>query len=133
MSGPLIYVDNSEVREGALNELKAAIDDLVRLIEEREPQLLAYSVYLTADERRMTVVHVHADPASLDRHTDVVGPELGRFTDLIDLKSIHVYGKPSERARAQLREKARVLGSGGVVVHESLTGFSRFEATAKLG
>ncbi len=132
MSGPLVYVDNSEVREGALDELRGAIDDLVRVIEEREPQLLAYNVHISEDGRRMAVVHVHADPASLDHHMEVVGPELERFTELIELKSIHVYGEPSERARQQLREKAGALGSGGVVVQEPLAGFGRLEAAAKL-
>jgi hypothetical protein len=48
----------------------------------------------------MTVIHVHADPASLDHHMEVAGPRFGRFADLVTLRSIHIYGEPSERQSA---------------------------------
>jgi hypothetical protein len=130
--GSLVYVDTSEVREGALDELKGAIEELADFIEANVPELLAYSVYLSDDGSEMTVVHVHADPASLDHHLEVGGPAFRRFADLLTLKSIHVYGDPSERAVALLREKAAALGSGEVVVHRAHAGFSRLEPTGKL-
>ena len=68
MSRPLVYVDTSEVRDGALEELRGAIDELVEFVEANEPQLIAYSVYLSDDGRQMTVVHVHTDSASLEYH-----------------------------------------------------------------
>jgi hypothetical protein len=80
----------------------------------------------------MTVVHVHADRASLDHHLDVAGPAFRRFADLIELSSIRIYGEPSDRAMEQLREKARMLGSGDVIVHRPRAGFSRVEPVAKL-
>ena len=40
MSGPLLYIDTSDVREGALEELKGSIKDLVEFIDANEPQLL---------------------------------------------------------------------------------------------
>jgi hypothetical protein len=74
----------------------------------------------------MTVIHVHTDPASLDYHMDVAGPRFGRFADLVALRSIHIYGEPSEKAVGQLRDKVRLLGSGQVIVHASHVGFGRF-------
>jgi hypothetical protein len=130
MARPLVYVDTSEVREGALEELERAIAELADFIEENEPQILAYHVYFSDDGRRMTVMHVHADPATLDFHMDVAGPRFGRFADLLTLSSIHVYGEPSEKARRQLQEKARQLGAGSVVVHPPHAGFSRFGVPA---
>lgn len=128
MSGSLVYVDTSNVRDGALEELKEAIGELVEFIDDHEPQLIAYNVYLSDDGSRMTVMHVHADSASLDYHMEVAGPAFRRFTDLITLSSIRVYGEPSEKALRQLYEKARLLGSGDVVVHVPHAGFSRFKA-----
>ena len=126
MSAPLVYVDTSEVHEGSLEELRRAIEELVALIEGSEPQLLAYNVHLSDDGRRMTVVHVHADAASLDRHLEVAGPAFGRFADLIRLSSIRVFGEPSEEALGRLHEKARLLGCDDVEVQPPLAGFSRF-------
>ena len=127
MSVALVYVDRSEVREGALEELKGAIDELAGFIEANVPQILAYSIHLSDDGREMTVVHVHAEPASLDRHLEIGGPAFRRFAGLLTLKSIDVYGEPSAEALEKLHEKARTLGSGGVTVHPPQAGFSRLQ------
>jgi quinol monooxygenase YgiN len=126
MSKALVYVDTSEVREGALEELKGAIEELAEFVEANVPQILAYNVYLSDDGSRMTVVHVHADAASLDQHMDVAGPAFRRFADLLTLSSIRVYGEPSEKAVRQLHEKARQLGCEDVmIVPDAHAGFSR--------
>ena len=123
---PLVYVDTSEVREGALGQLRDGIRALAGFVEQNEPQLVSYSVYFSEDGRRMTVVHVHADPASLDHHMEVAGPRFTAFADLVRLSSIHIYGDPSEKALGHLRDKVRLLGSGDVVVHRPHAGFVRF-------
>jgi hypothetical protein len=131
MSQPLVYIDTSEVREGALEELKGAIEELVAFIDANEPQILAYSVYLSDDGRQMTVVHLHADSASLDYHMDVAGPAFRRFAGLLTLSSIRVYGEPSDKALEQLHEKARLLGCEDVTLHSPHAGFTRFGPAEK--
>jgi len=128
VSQPLIYVDSSDVRAGALDELKEAIEELVVFIEANEPQLIAYGVYLSDDGHKMTVVHVHASPASLDHHLDVAGPAFRRFRELLRLSSIRVYGEPSEWALGQLRAKAELLGCADVSVYRPHAGFGRIAA-----
>jgi hypothetical protein len=130
LAQPLVYVDTSEVREGALEDLKGAIDELAEFIETNVPEVLAYNVYLSDNGTEMTVVHVHADAGSLDRHLEVGGPVFRKFADLLILRSIHVFGEPSDRAMELLREKARTLGSGEVFVHRPQAGFSRLEPVA---
>ena len=120
-----MYVDRSNVREGALPQLKAAIAKFADFVDENEPQLLSYSAYFSEDGSEMTVVHVHADAASLDHHLDIAGPRFAEFGDLLTLSSIHIYGEPSAKALGQLREKLRLLGSGEVIVHTPHAGFSR--------
>jgi hypothetical protein len=125
LSEPLVYVDTSDVRDGVRPELDGAIEELARFIEDNVPEVLAYNVYLSDDGREMTVVHVHADAASLDRHLEVGGPVFRRFADLLTLRSIHVFGEPSAKATELLRDKARTLGSGEVFIHRRQAGFSR--------
>jgi hypothetical protein len=129
MAGPLIYIDTSDVRPGALEELKPAIKELADFIEANVPQLIAYNVYLSDDGTRMTVVHMHRDSASLEYHLEVGGPAFRKLADLVTLSSISVYGEPTEKARRQLHEKARMLGNGNVIVQAPQAGFSRFEAS----
>lgn len=125
MSDAIVYVDTSDVRVGALEELKAAVKELVDFVDANEPRLIAYNVYLSDDGTRMTVVHVHPDSASLEYHMEVAGPVFRQFVDLVTLSSIHIYGEPSEKLLKQLDEKARLLGRGAVVVHAFHAGFTR--------
>jgi hypothetical protein len=126
MSDPIVYVDTSDVREGALEELKAGMKELVDFVAANVPRVLAYNVYFSADGTTMTVVHVHPDSASLEYHLQVAGPVVRRFVELVTLSSIHIYGEPSENVLKQAHEKARLLGRGEVVVDDLHAGFTRF-------
>ena len=128
MSDAIFYVDISDVRDGALEELKAGMNELVEFVEANEPRLIAYNVYFSDDGTRMTVVHVHPDTASLEHHMEVAGPVFRRFVDLVTLSAIHIYGEPSEKLLQQAHEKARLLGDGDVVVDALHSGFTRFAA-----
>jgi hypothetical protein len=126
MPGPLVYVDTSEVHERARDSIRSAIDDLASFIEAKEPELLAYGVYLSDDGARMTVVHVHRDSATLESHLEIGAPAFKPFADLLTLLRIDIYGEPSEKAVERLRAKAKMLGTGDVVVHPPAGGFARF-------
>lgn len=125
MSDAIVYIDTAEVREGALEELKAAMKDLVEFVAANEPRLIAYNVYFSADGSRMTVVNVHPDSASLEYHMEVAGTAFRQFVGLVRLSSIHIYGEPSAKVLEQSHEKALLLGSGAVVVDPLLAGFTR--------
>lgn len=126
MADPIIYIDHSEVREGKLRELREAIKDLVALVRANEPGILSYSVYFTEDSTRMTIIHLHEDPASLAFHMKVAGPAFPKFAGFIRMLSIDIYGDPGEDLVGQLRKKAQMLGSGIVRVHRLHAGFARF-------
>jgi hypothetical protein len=125
MSQPIVYVDTSEVRDGCLQELKAAMDDLARFVEANEPQLLAYNVYFDEDGTRMTVLHINRDSESLELHLKVAGPKFPPIGEFIDMLAIDVYGRPDAPLVEQLEAKAELLGSGTVRIHDLATGFAR--------
>jgi hypothetical protein len=129
----ILYIDTSEVRDGALEELKLAIKGLVDFVEANEPRLITYNVYFSDHGTRMTVVSLHPDSASLEYHMEVAGPLFRRFVELLTLSSIHIYGEPSENVLQQSHEKARLLGRGIVVVEPLHAGFTRVAATAEQG
>jgi quinol monooxygenase YgiN len=126
VSEPLVFVDSSEIREGKLEELKKAIDEMVEFIDSNEPRPLSYNVYLSEDETRMTVVQVHPDSASMEVHMNVAAPVFRTFVDLVAMSSMDIYGTPTEALLGQMRQKARMLGLETVVVHEPHAGFVRF-------
>jgi hypothetical protein len=123
---PLVVVDTSEVLEGRLEDLKAAFQELVEFVETNEPEPIGYWMYLTGDGSRMTIVQVHPDSASMEFHMKVAGPAFAKLKDMLRLRSMDVYGEPSEELLAQLQQKARMLGDATVAVHDPHRGFSRF-------
>jgi hypothetical protein len=126
MSEPIVYIDRSEILDGKLEELKEGISELVEFVEQHEPQLISYCFFINEEAMRMTVVAVHPDSASLEFHMEIGGPEFRKMTEFIELMTIEVYGRPSEKALKQLREKAQMLGEGGsLVVQEPQAGFAR--------
>src|SRR5437867_306367 len=115
-SEPIVYIDHSDVRDGSLEELKAGVRRLVDFIDAREPQLISYGFYVDEAASKMTVVAVHPDSASLELHMEIGSAEFRKLAHMLTLSSIECYGRPSERAPEQLREKAATLGDGGTVV-----------------
>jgi hypothetical protein len=124
-SEPIVYIDHSRIRDGSIEELKAGITRLVDFIDAREPQLIAYGFYIDEDAGRMTVVAVHPDSESLERHMEIGSAEFRKLAHLVTLTAIECYGRPSQRAFEQLRQKAAALGDGGAVVSiERFAGFT---------
>jgi hypothetical protein len=129
MSQPIVYIDTSEVRPGRLEELKAAMNDLALFVQANEPQLFAYNVYFNDDGTRMSVLHINPDSGSLERHMKVAGPKFPPIGEFIRLLSIDVYGRPNDGLVEELRQKAKMLGSGTVRVHDFHAGFARLPKT----
>jgi quinol monooxygenase YgiN len=130
MSGPIVYIDRSQIVQGRLGELTTRIAELVDLVEAEEPRIISYAAYVDEDQGTISVVHVHADAESLATHFQVAGPAFRRFVDLVRLQSIDVYGGPPDDVVAQLREKARLLGGARVTVHPFEAGFVRPDVDA---
>ena len=126
MSDPLVVVDSSRIREGKLEEVKAVIEELVAFVRVNEAQPIAYSIYLDEEGTRMTVVQVHPNSASLERHLKVAGPVFRKFSDLLTLSRVDFYGEPSAALLEQMREKGQMLGNAEVVVNPLQAGFARF-------
>ena len=124
VSEPIVYIDHSDIGEGSLEDLKAGVRRLVDLTDVREPQLITYGFYIDEAAAKMTVVAVHPDSASMELHMDIGNAEFRKLARLLTLTSIECYGRPSQRALQQLRDKAAMLGNGGTVV--SIVRFAGF-------
>lgn len=125
MSEPIVYVDRSEIRDGTFEDLSAAMSELVEFVEANEPQIIAYNVFFNEDRTRMTVFQIHADSASLEFHMNVAGPKFPPIGKFIRMVGIDIYGTPSDDLVERIREKAEMLGSGVVRVHDFHAGLAR--------
>jgi hypothetical protein len=78
-SDPIVYVDRSDVLEGRLDELKARVRALIAFVDAQQPQMATYGFYLDEEANQMTVVSVHPNSASLERHTEIGAPEFRKL------------------------------------------------------
>jgi hypothetical protein len=115
----LVYVDRSTVRPGKADELEAAARRLVAHVENSDHRARSYGIYFSDDRSTMTVVHAHPDSDSLEQLIAVIAPMLAPFRELLELRSIDVYGSPSEKVVGQLRDKVDLLG-GTVTIHRPI-------------
>ena len=125
MNEILISVDSSDVEPGKLEELQAALGELVEFVDASEPRPIAYAVYFNEDGTKMTVVQVHPDSASMEFHMTIAGPVFAKVKGLLTLRTIDLYGKPSETLVRQMQGKAELLGIASVNVHPLHAGFAR--------
>jgi hypothetical protein len=125
MPRPIVYIDTSNIREGKLEELEAAMQHLAAFVEANVPQLMSYGFFLDQDSTQMSVVAVHPDSGSLEFHLNVGSDEFRKFADLVDLSRIEVYGAVTDAVLDRLHRKAQMLGSATVTVHELYAGFTR--------
>jgi hypothetical protein len=54
-----------------------------------------------------------------------VGSAFPKFSELLTLSRIDIYGKPSGKLLEQMRQKAQTLEDAALVVHEQHAGFIR--------
>lgn len=125
MSDRIVYIDTSEIHDGKLEEVKAAVKELAAFIETDNPHILSYGFFFDDAASRMKVVAVHPDSEALAFHMDVGRDEFRKFADRLDLVSIEVYGDVSDAVRERLDQKAQMLGKGGVAIYSSHAGFAR--------
>lgn len=118
---PLVYVDRSDIRPGKDVELERAARRLVAHVGRSERRALSYGIYFSADRSTMTVLHLHPDSASLEELMALIAPALAPFRDLLQLRSIDVYGSPSDAVLARLHDKTHLLG-GTITIHGRIAG-----------
>jgi hypothetical protein len=131
MTSPLIYISTWGIKEGRLEDYKSFASELVELVEAREPQLIAFNVFLDESESEMTSIQVHPDAASMDTHMEVVGAILGEDmvewaerADFLEPKRFEVYGAPNV-ALLEADQPAVEAGIPRTIKPVHLVGFAR--------
>lgn len=102
MSGPLIFVTTARIKEGKLDDYKRFVKELLEHFKAKEPQLIAFNMFLNEDGTEMTSIQVHPNAASMDTHLQVLNKVLGeemsewvKRADFLEIRHIEIYGTPS--------------------------------------
>lgn len=107
MAGPFVYIGIYTIKEAKLDEAKTRLRQLVEVVEENEPRLIAFNVYFDEEGTTVAVVQVHPDSASMETHMKVIAEHLNDAFNYLDTAvSEQVYGAPSDALAAMLRAYA---------------------------
>ena len=122
----ILYLDTSDVRDGALEELKNAIEGLVEFVEANEPRVIAFNEYVNGDGTEVAVVQIHPDAESMAFHMEVVAERAAAaYAATVEATtSIQVFGTPSN-AVLEMLERQAGAGVPFTVKSSHLGGFTR--------
>ena len=110
MSGPIIFISHSKVKQGKLEAYQRAAADAVELVESEEPRMIAFNCYASADGTDVSTVQVHPDAESLDFHMKIFFESLReKAFATLDSYEISVYGASSDAALETLHQMRRQL------------------------
>jgi hypothetical protein len=126
MDQPIIYIDVSKILDGKVDELRTALIELVEFVNVNESLPFAYNFYFNQDNTQMTLIQIHPNSGSLELHLQIAGTLFQKFSKLIKMESIDLYGNVSDKILDQLNKKAVMLGGARVQTHQLQEGFSRF-------
>ena len=76
--------------------------EFCRLVEEREPRLQGFHIYVSEDRRSEAVVQIHPDAESMEHHLEVMGEKVRETFSITDFESLEIYGEPNEALLAWL-------------------------------
>ena len=132
MAGPFIFIGTHRIRQGRLEDFKRDMVEFSRFVEEHEPQLIAFNMYLDWAENEVSVVQVHPDVGSMENHMRVVSEHIASaYADTLEeTTSMQVYGALSNAARETMRQYAGP-DVPLIVMEQHLAGFTRSSASAQ--
>lgn len=129
MSGPFILLSTWRIKKGQLEALTQFQKELSEMLQEREPQLIAFNYFINEEETEITSIQVHPDADSMDFHLRVIRNQLGEamsaIYDLAEPKDLQIYGKPPDSLQNSLSNQWESVSSKTIHV----AGFTRSPTT----
>jgi NAD(P)-dependent dehydrogenase (short-subunit alcohol dehydrogenase family) len=125
-SAPLIFVATNRLKPGQLDAERRRVPGLVEFVEENEPQLIAFNEYVNENGTEVTVVQVHPDAPSMQKHLGIIGERAAQaYDETLDATvAVQIYGPVDPQMLATMRTQTGE-GVSLTVATEHLGGFTR--------
>ncbi len=128
MTQPFIWIGIHKIREGKADELKRAMKKFPDFIEENEPRLLGFNLYISDDDSRVAVVQIHPDADSFEFHMKVAREHIsGSYALMEATESTLIFGKPTPAVLEMVEQFRQDAGQKETlrVLAQPLAGFTR--------
>ena len=108
------------IEEGKIEEYKKLVQDMIRVVEANEPDIINYQFYLNRDETKCIVHETYTNSEAVLAHNNGVASQtiLPKIFSVAKISRFDVYGNPSEKLQ-------KVLTSFGAQTYNLFAGFSR--------
>ena len=127
MSAPFIVRSVSRIHPGKAEAYQPVAAEFCRLVEEREPRMLGFHIYVNEARTSEVVVQIHPDAESMQHHLEVMGEKVRETFAFTDFESLEIYGEPNEALKEWLE---RVSQGVEFSLHPVQWGdFTRLDAT----
>ena len=125
-SAPLIFVATNRLKPGQLDAERRRVPGLVEFVEQNEPQLIAFNEYVNDNGTEVTVVQVHPDAASMQKHLAIIGERAAQaYDETLDATlAIQIFGPVDPQMLNTMRGQTGE-GVSLTVATEHLGGFTR--------
>jgi quinol monooxygenase YgiN len=98
-AAPFIVKTVSRIHPGKAEAYRPVVAEFCRLVEESEPRLLAFHIYVSEDEGSEVVIQVHPDAESMRHHLEVMGQKVRETFAFTDFESLEIYGEPDNELK----------------------------------
>jgi hypothetical protein len=71
MAGPFIFISQSKIKEGRLDDFKRGLREMAEFVETNEPRVIAFEAYINDDGTEVTGVQIHPDADSMAFHMQI--------------------------------------------------------------
>jgi hypothetical protein len=78
---PVAYVSTWRIKEGNFEDFRRFHAELVKIVDEDEPRVIAFLAFANEDGTEMTNIHVFAETATVDSHMEVLAEKMGLLGD----------------------------------------------------
>jgi hypothetical protein len=128
MTGPFIFISQSRIKEGRLDDFKRSLREMAEFVEANEPRVIAFEAYLSDDDTEVTGVQIHPDADSMAFHMQVAFEKIMEFDQYLDTQSVEVYGVPNDVVLGMMKQIADQFGESGMSLRvrtDPVGGFTR--------
>ena len=99
VSAPFIIRSVSRIHPGKADAYQPVAAEFCRLVEEREPRMLGFHIYVSEDRSSEAVVQIHPDAESMQHHLAAMGDKVRETFAFTDFESLEIYGEPNDAIR----------------------------------
>jgi hypothetical protein len=122
---PIVFISHFLVKEGKRAEFERSVQEAARLLQAGKPRTLALLTYADEGARTVSIVHVFADPASMDIHFVGADQRSSAAYEYIVPNGWEIYGTPSKSVVEAMRLEAASAGVTLEIQPRFLAGFLR--------